>query len=625
MSILENITSPEDIKKLNTDEMNALAREIREFLVDSVSKTGGHLASNLGDTEIILAIHKVFDTSRDRLVFDVGHQCYVHKILTGRKDMFDTLRKTDGLAGFPKPKESVHDAFIAGHASNSVSVALGMARARTLKGEDYSVIAILGDGALTGGLAYEGLSDAGDSEEPIIVILNDNGMAIGSNVGGIAKYLAHQRLEPGYMKFKRAYRRFMELTALGRWLYKIIHAVKTAVKEAIFHCSMFEEMGFQYMGPVDGHDINMMAYVLERARELKKPVLIHAITRKGNGYAPAERDPDLYHGVSPFDPKEGVIVSENVDFSAVFGKTLCDMAEKDRRICAVTAAMEIGTGLSDFQRRHPNRFFDVGIAEGHAVSMCAGLAKEGMTPVFAVYSTFLQRAYDMLLHDTAIMNLHTVFCVDRAGLVGADGETHNGTFDIPYLTSIPNMVIYSPSSFKELEKMLRAAIEDERGPVCVRYPRGGEGTYKDCAQGDFTVIKDGADFTLITYGIMVNEAIKAAEMLEKDNVSVQIIKLNRVYPINYGDVLKTVKAPHAAVIEDCSASGCIGEKLAAAAAQGGYGFKSFTCKNTGYDFVQHGSVCDLYRKCAIDGRSIAQCAFEMLGKKTEKADGKTAT
>ena len=436
--ILEKIHSPADVKALDKQSLDTLCRELREFLVDSVSRTGGHLASNLGAVELTVAIHRVFDTSKDRLVFDVGHQCYVHKALTGRQELFSTLRQLDGLSGFPKPRESVHDAFIAGHASNSVSVALGMARARTLQGQDYSVLALIGDGALTGGLAYEGLNNAGASGEPLIVILNDNGMSINPNVGAVDSHLSQIRSKPAYYHFKKWYRQLFGPHPMENRLYRFNHKVKTSLKKALWPGStLFEDMGFTYLGPIDGHDLDRLVHVLSWARELRCPVVVHVKTVKGKGYPFAQQNPDKFHGVGPFDPETGILrKSGGEDFSAVFGKALCTCAAEDSRVCAVTAAMADGTGLTPFAREFPERFFDVAIAEGHAVAMSAGLAKQGMIPVFAVYASFLQRGYDQLIHDVALQGLHVVLGVDRAGLVGADGETHHGCFDALFLSEV---------------------------------------------------------------------------------------------------------------------------------------------------------------------------------------------
>ena len=415
MSILEQIHSPADLKALPEEEIPALCAELRSFLVENLAKTGGHLASNLGAVELTVAIDRVYCTEKDRLVFDVGHQSYVHKILTGRREAFSTLRQFGGIAGFPKPDESVHDAFVAGHASTSISVALGMARARTLTGADYDVIALIGDGALTGGLAYEGLSDAGQSGEPMVIVLNDNGMSINKNVGGMATLLSKQRVKPGYLHFKRFYR---STVGKARGLYKVLHCVKERVKDLVLPNNMFDDMGFYYIGPVDGHDEPQLEKMLRWARDLRQPVLLHVVTQKGKGVAYTEQAPEKYHGVSSFDPVTGALPTPKPDFSHVFGETLSQLADEDPTVVAITAAMLTGTGLTVFAERHPDRLYDVGIAEGHAVTMASGMAKQGLKPVAAIYSSFLQRAYDMLIHDTSLQRLHLVLGVDRAGIVG---------------------------------------------------------------------------------------------------------------------------------------------------------------------------------------------------------------
>ncbi|MDE6589341.1 MAG: 1-deoxy-D-xylulose-5-phosphate synthase, partial [Oscillospiraceae bacterium] len=496
---------PERIHEITDLQARMLCDQLRERIVDSVSRTGGHLASSLGVVEATVAVHRVFDLDTDRLVFDVGHQCYAHKILTQRGGQMDSLRKLGGLSGFPKPREHRADAFIAGHASNAVSVALGMARARTLSGESYSVLAMLGDGAMTGGLAYEGLADAGQSGEQLVVILNDNGMSITKNVGGVARHLAQQRLKPQYLQFKKIYRRVTGLTAVGRGVYRFTHRAKQAVKDAVLHCSMFEDMGFTYLGPVDGHDVNYLTRLLRYAKELNCPVLLHIKTVKGKGYPPAEKEPDRFHGVGPFHKEDGTpLVSGGESFSSVFGQTLCQLSRERDDIAAITAAMPDGTGLVEFAKEFPNRFFDVGIAEGHAVAMAAGMAKQRVIPVVAIYSTFLQRAYDMLIHDVAIQGLHVVLCVDRAGLSGEDGETHHGVFDTAYLSSVPGMKIYCPASFEELRAMFQYAVEKVRGPVAVRYPKGGEGEFRTlCGIEGASVIRPGTDVTIVACGTMI--------------------------------------------------------------------------------------------------------------------------
>ncbi len=606
---------PEQLNTLTDIQAKLLCDQLRGQIISSVSRTGGHLASSLGVVEATVAVHRVFNLETDRLVFDVGHQCYAHKILTQRGDQMGTLRKLGGLSGFPKPREHRADAFIAGHASNAVSVALGMARARTLSGEDYSVLAMLGDGAMTGGLAYEGLSDAGQSREQLVVILNDNGMSITKNVGGVAQHLAQQRLKPQYLQFKKFYRRVTGATAVGRGLYRFTHRAKQAVKNAVLHCSMFEDMGFTYLGPVDGHDVNYLTRLLRYAKELNSPVLLHIKTVKGKGYAPAEREPDRFHGVGPFRVEDGAPLSPGGEsFSCVFGEALCRLARERDDVAAITAAMPDGTGLTGFAREFPSRFFDVGIAEGHAVSMAAGMAKQRMIPVAAIYSTFLQRAYDMLIHDVAIQNLHVVFGVDRAGLSGEDGETHHGVFDIAYLSSVPGMKIYCPASFEELRAMLRYAVEKVRGPVAVRYPRGGEGEFRAlCGIEGASVIRPGTDVTIAAYGTMANEALEAARLLEEKGRSAQVVKLNSISPLDVDTVATCAKKTGRLVVaEECVDAGCVGRRLAAELALRGVAGLKLALVNLGDRFVRQGTVAELRALCGIDGASIARRAAEVM-------------
>ena len=607
MGVLDSINSPSDVKALSADKLDELCADLRELLIKSVSKTGGHLASNLGVVELTVAVHRVFDTSRDRLVFDVGHQSYVHKLLTGRKNGFETLRRFGGLSGFPKPAESVHDAIISGHASTSVSAALGIARARTLSHDDYSVIAIMGDGALTGGLAYEGLSDAGESGEPMVVILNDNGMSIANNVGGVARYLTHQRMRPSYATFKRWYRNLMAKLPGGHAIYRLTHKIKTIVKEAILNCSMFEDMGLQYAGPIDGHKINRVVEALEWAKRQNGPVLVHVLTKKGRGYEPSQQDPEEYHVVHPFDYRTGLFDGVEKTYSSVFGDNLTELAERDKRICAITASMMTGTGLSGFARRFPERFFDVGIAEGHAAVMAAGMASRGMIPVLAIYSTFLQRSYDMLLHDIAISGLHVVLAVDRAGLVSGDGETHQGLFDVAYLSSVPGMTIFSPSNYAELSDTLRNAVEVAAGPVAVRYPRGGEGAYKDGGADVVKYVRDGKDLTLVTYGRIINTAVEAADKLAGEGISVEIIKLGRIFPVNIDAIAEAAaKTERLLVLEESSGRGAIGEHIAAELSLRQATPKSIVLMNTGESFAPCGEIDELHRFLGIDAESICR-------------------
>ena len=597
-------------------EGTELCAQLRQELVDDVSKTGGHLASNLGAVELTVAIHRVFDTRQDRLVFDVGHQCYCHKILTGRREAMATLRQYGGIAGFPKPVESVHDAFIAGHASNSVAVALGMVRARQALGEHYKVMALIGDGALTGGLAYEGLSNAGACGQQLLVILNDNGMSITTNVGAVADHLARQRLKPQYLTFKRYYRRVMNSGKIGRKVYRFTHKVKQALKQSLLPCSMFENMGFNYVGPVNGHDLTGLTRALRYARELNEPVLLHVKTVKGKGYAPAEENPDAFHGVSPFDPATGKSKKKSGEnFSAVFGRTLTQLAQQDRRVCAITAAMMSGTGLSQFQAAFPERFFDVGIAEGCAVSMAAGMAKQGAIPVFAVYSSFLQRSYDMLIHDVAIDKLHVVLGVDRAGLVGEDGETHHGVFDVAFLDSVPGMTVLAPSSYAELAGMLEQAVLHVDGPVAIRYPRGGEGAYQgDAGPGHAAVLRQGDDITLVSYGILINDVLEAAELLAAEGVQAEVVKLNVITPLDPELVLESVKKTKVLLtVEDSAAHSSVGERLAAAVAEAGLRAKVL-CRTSGDKFVTHGALSCLKQELGLDSAGIFRAALEEVRK-----------
>ena len=616
---------PEQLGGLSDSEAAELCRRLRVRLIDTVSRTGGHLASSLGAVELIVAIHRVFDTGRDRLVFDVGHQCYAHKILTGRNAAMETLRTFGGIAGFPKPVESPSDAFIAGHASNSVSVALGMARARTLQNENYQVLALIGDGALTGGLAYEGLSDAGDSGEPLIVILNDNGMSITRSVGGVAEHLARQRLKPQYLHFKKGYRKVMSVLPLGGHIYNVTHKVKTAIKETLLPCSLFEDMGFTYLGPVDGHDVKRLTQLLSYARELKGPVLLHVRTVKGKGYTPAERNPDLFHGVGRFCVETGEPVHPTApNFSAVFGQALCELAEKDPKICAVTAAMQGGTGLNGFAQRFPERFFDVGIAEGHAAAMAAGMAKQWMTPVFAVYSTFLQRSYDMLLHDVALQGLHVVLAVDRAGLVGEDGETHHGLFDPAFLDTIPGMTVLCPASFAELRDMLEYAVYEVKGPVAIRYPRGGEGAYQDGApRHPAVLLREGTDLTLVGCGTLVNELLDCADRLAADGIRAEVVKLNTITPLPLELVARSVKKTgRLLVAEESAEMGGIGQRIAAGLLTVGVPVQGLALASTGRGFVTHGTIPQLRRLCGLDGESLYHRAREVCGHgKSEEASG----
>lgn len=609
MSVLERINSSADVKKLDHTELYTLCEEIRGFLIDSLSTTGGHLASNLGTVELTVALHRVYDSSVDRIVFDVGHQCYTHKIITGRKNEFSTLRQHGGLSGFPKPYESVDDAFVAGHSSTSISVATGMAKARSLLGEDYHVVAVIGDGAMTGGLAYEGLEDASSDGEPMVIILNDNNMSISPNVGGMHHHLTSLRYRVGYINFKRVYRHIFK--RLPR-LYKFNHRVKEWLKSWLLPGNTFEEMGFEYIGPIDGHNVNALESVLRLAKDMKEPVIVHVVTQKGKGCSYAQEHPDKYHGVGPFDPVTGELKSSGDTFSDKFGQYICEFADRDKRVVAITAAMCDGTGLNAFHERFPERFIDIGIAEAHATAMAAGMAKQGTMPVFAVYSSFLQRAYDMLIHDVSLQDLHVVFGVDRAGLVGSDGETHHGVFDIAYLSSVPGMTVFCPASFAELHDMFEKALFEMDGPAAIRYPRGGEGIYKDSLVQNETVIAEGSDVTIAAYGIMINEALKARELLASAGISAEIVKLGAIKPNNFEITLNSLrKTGRLIVSEDVCSSGCVGGRIMSSVAENGLALRGHRLLNLGEGLVPQGTVAELLRDTGLDAQGIVEAAKEI--------------
>ena len=615
MSILENINSSADIKKLDREQLPQLCDELRKFEIENIAKTGGHLSPNLGTVELTVAIHRVYDTEKDRLVFDVGHQSYTHKIITGRREQFGTLRQYGGLSGFPKPSESNDDAFIAGHASNSVSVALGMARARTLTGGDYDIVSVIGDGALTGGLSHEGLADAAASGEPMVIILNDNNMSISENVGGMAQVLQNMRIKPAYISFKQWLKGVSENIP---GLYKAFHVIKEWLKSRLLPGNVFSEMGLYYLGPVDGHDLDKLETAIRLARDVRKTVVLHVLTKKGKGCAYAESHPDKYHGIGRFDPETGELAPTAVSFSDKAGEYLCQYAENDPRIVAITAAMAGGTGTECFASKFPERFFDVGIAEGHGVTMAAGMAKQGLVPVFAVYSSFLQRGFDMLIHDVSLLGLHTVFCVDRAGLVGNDGETHQGVFDVCYLSAVPGMTC--PASFQELHDMLGYAIHEVTGPAAVRYPRGGEGRYTDSLMQAENLIREGTDVTVVCYGTMINEVLNAADELQSRGVSAEIIKLGMIAPNSFEQCIGSVrKTGRLLVAEEVCSVGCVGSALLAAISVAGVELKAAELLNLGDGIVRHGTVDELRRETGIDAASIAAAGCEMCRTDTERA------
>ncbi len=613
MALLENVFGHDDLNKLDISDKLLLCSEIREFLISNISCTGGHLASNLGVVELSVAIETVFDTRKDRLVFDVGHQSYVHKLLTGRQADFARLRQFGGMAGFPKPSESETDAFVAGHASSSVSIALGMARARTLQKENYAVVALLGDGAATGGMIYEGLNDAAVSKEPMVIILNDNEMSIDHNVGGIAKHLSRLRTKERYLGMKERYREMLSRIPGGDKIYKATRSVKEWLKRILLQGTIFENMGLTYMGPVDGHDLPELIRVLSVAKAMEKPVLVHVLTQKGHGYKFAEELPSKFHGVGKFDPQTGEIIGSSArSFSEAFGEAIVELAQKNGRVCAITAAMPGGTGLLPFKKEFPNRLFDVGIAEEHAVSMAGGLAKQGMVPVVALYSTFLQRSYDQILQDVAMLGLHVVLAVDRAGLVGEDGETHHGVFDVGFLRHAPGMSVLAPSSCAELKDMLNWAVNVHNGPVAIRYPRGGDGAFTESLWNpDQTTIChcSGKDAAIVTYGNLVNNSISAAEALKAEGINTSVIRLTKLAPIDF-DSLKNALAGIQYVIVAEEACAGIHEAIAWELGRD-HNISAIDLKG---EYVTHGKVEKLYEKYAMDSVSIASKVKEVLGK-----------
>lgn len=561
---LDKINSPSDLRKLNIDELNVLCSEIRDKLVKTVAKNGGHLSPNLGTVELTVALHYVYDTPSDKIVWDVGHQAYTHKLLTGRRDKLDTIRQKGGISGFPKRSESPYDAFNVGHSSTSISAAYGIARARAIRGEKGRTIAVIGDGALTGGLAYEGLNNAGRSNKNFTVILNDNKMSISRNVGSIAKYLTHIRIRPGYIKIKKIVEKILLHTPLiGNPLRKLLLHSKSKLRISVYRNTIFEDLGFVYYGPVDGHDIGKLIDAFNASKNVNQAVLIHVMTTKGKGYQYAENDPGSFHGISSFDIDSGEPISSGKGFSARFGEILCDIAEKDKRICAITAAMKLGTGLAKFSNDFKDRFFDVGIAEEHAVTFAAGLATEKMIPVFAVYSSFLQRSYDQIIHDAAAQELHIVLAVDRAGIVGEDGETHQGVFDVAMLSSIPNVTIYSPCYFDELGSAMNKAIYKHSGVVAIRYARGSQ-PYRpsDYKCGDaYSVYGSGKSAAVVTYGRIFSYACQAKEVLKERDIDITIIKLNRIHPISKEAVCLCLEFDKVYFFEEGMENGGIGDKF----------------------------------------------------------------
>ncbi len=604
-----------DLKKLNIDQLNELCEAIRSLLIDSVSKTGGHLASNLGVVELTVAIHKVFDLPYDKLIFDVGHQAYVHKILSGRADKMSTLRQYGGISGFPKRSESEFDSFDTGHSSTSVSAALGMARARDILGEKHNIIALFGDGALTGGEIYEAINDAGHLKTPITLILNDNAMSISKNVGAVAKHLRKIRINRMYFESKRKVERFLnKIPVIGRPIKNFIELIKTFFRRLVA-TTLFEDMGFKYIGPIDGHNLQSLIDCLQYAKSERKPVLLHVCTQKGKGYTPAEKSPSAFHGVGKFSAMDGKLPPLAASYSMQFGKSLIDIAKNNKKVVAVTCAMPDGTGLVEFSSIYKDRFFDVGIAEQHGVTFSAGLAAAGLTPVIPLYSTFLQRAYDQALHDVCLQNLHVVFGIDRAGIVGADGETHQGVYDISYLSTMPHMTVLSPSSFRQLDLMLRYAINEHTSPIAIRYPRGNTETdFNDsefiCGKGYLR--QSGNDVSIITTGRMVKRAFEVSDILEKNKINCDITELPTICPMDSKAITATaLKTKFVITIEDNIKSGGMGEHIAEILLS-----ENIQCRFNAFAFpnepIVHGTVDELDRRYGVDADTISQYIIKEL-------------
>ncbi len=603
---LDNINSPEDLRKLSVDELAVLCSEIRDMLVKTVSAHGGHLSPNLGAVELTVAMHYVYDTPTDKIIWDVGHQSYTHKILTGRREQMDTIRQKGGLSGFPKRNESEYDAWGGGHSSTSISAAFGISRARSIKEEQGRTIAVIGDGALTGGLAYEGLNNAGRTNKNFIVVLNDNKMSISRNVGSMAKYLTRIRTKPGYIVMKKRVEKILlHIPLVGAPLRRALLHSKSKLRLSVYRNTIFEDLGFVYFGPVDGHDLSRLIDAFNASKNAKEPVLVHVMTKKGKGYRFAEDNSSAFHGVGAFDIDNGEPVSSKTGFSAVFGGCLCELAEKDGKICAITAAMKLGCGLNNFSHKYKDRFFDVGIAEEHAVTFAAGLATEDMLPVFAVYSTFLQRSYDELIHDAAIQHLHIVLAIDRAGVVGEDGETHQGVFDVAMLSTIPNAVIYSPCYFDELRSTLRRALYDHKEIAAVRYPRGGE-LYRpeDYAPNDvYSMYGTGSDILIVTYGRTFSYAAQALKVLEGKDMSVSILKLCRVKPLPEDAVEKASAFKRIFFFEEGMESGGVGERFYLRLRD--YDYKgSYTLTAIKDRFIPQATVDEQLRELGLDCAGI---------------------
>ncbi len=623
-NFLNNIRSPEDLKKLSVGEMYQLAEEIRVKLIETVSENGGHLASNLGVVELTLAIHSVMDLPKDKIVWDVGHQSYTHKLLTGRCGLINTIRRENGLAGFPKRQESEYDSFNTGHSSTSVSAAFGIASGSTISGDKHYTVAVIGDGALSGGLALEGINNAGRSKENLIVILNDNKMSISKNVGSMARYLTSLRIRPTYLDTKsRVHRGLNKMPVLGKRLSHIISGTKRWIHKNFFghEPTMFEQFGFKYYGPFDGHDIAQLQTALQAARRVEGPVLIHICTIKGKGYEYAEKDPRVFHGISAFDIETGEPKSSSKGYSDVFGDFMCRTAQDDKKVCAITAAMAMGTGLSDFAKKYKKRFFDVGIAEEHAVTFAAGLAVENIIPVFAVYSTFLQRSYDQILHDAALQHLHIVLAIDRAGIVGEDGETHQGIFDAAFLNTIPDTTVFAPSSFAELDDMMYQALYETQSVAAVRYPRGGElfipEDYK-YNKSDYSIYGNtDADLLIVTYGRLFSYACQTYEEMKKNGIDVCILKLNRIKPVSDDAWAAASGFSKCFFFEEGIKCGGIGETFGIGLYQRGFRGHFFLTAIEG--FVPQAKVDSALHRLGLDAQGMKE---KLLAEITEWSDEK---
>lgn len=614
---LEHIKTPADLTDFTKEQLEDLCSEIREKLITVVSHNGGHLASNLGTVELTVALEKAFFTANDSIIWDVGHQCYTHKLLTGRADKFDTIRTEGGLSGFPKREESCYDAFNAGHSSTSISAAYGIARAKNILGKDGYTVAVIGDGALTGGMAYEGLNNAGRFKKNFIVVLNDNKMSISKNVGSMARYLNRVRFKPGYIRAKaRVERILVKIPLIGKPMIKMVKNAKTKIRYTLSQTTLFEDMGFHYYGPIDGHNISELSEVFETVKNIKGPVLVHVVTKKGKGYAMAENKPNVYHGISAFDIETGEPKSGKTDFSFVFGNKLVNLAKKNKKICAITAAMESGTGLSRFATEFKPRFFDTGIAEEHAVTFAGGLAAQGALPFFAVYSTFLQRGIDQIIHDIAMQNLHVVFAIDRAGLVGEDGETHQGVFDVALLNPVPNIVIYSPTYFDELETIMDNATAANSGPVVIRYPRGTEPYMPQdfvCTKKHYAFYGNiNSSVLLVTYGKLFANVCKAYEILKDMGINVCILKLNRIKPIPEKALSGSVGYSNVFFFEEGMATGGVGEHFFNEITKHGFSGKF---KLTAIDniYIKHAKVDSLLEKLFLDPDGIVKTILKFKG------------